>query len=94
MVTSGSAIHKSSNLASRSCSTIFGAGLPFSGQEMKTSNHWRDYCYRLLLCSEGRSSLMVRPRKRGAGTNSREVLPPSHGARELLEPLRNEEEEE
>lgn len=37
---------------------------------------------------------MVRPRKRGAGTNSREVLPTSHGARELLEPLRNEEEEE
>lgn len=31
---------------------------------------------------------MVRPRKRRAGTNSREVLSSSHGARELLEPLK------
>lgn len=31
---------------------------------------------------------MVRPRKRKAGINSREVLPRSHGARELLEPLK------
>ena len=37
---------------------------------------------------------MVRPRKSGKGTNIRYAPPTSSGARELPDPLRNEEEEE